>query len=299
MKIINKKIQKRVVILHGHLFKNAGTTFDWSLQRVFKEGFVDHREDTCMRKGHDFLKPFIRDNPELKAISSHHMQFPAPKINNIDIIPAILLRHPVARIISVYNFERLQDADTIGAITAKEKSLSDYVHWRMQPDTGPTIRDFHVRYCTRLRASRDLPVSETRFKEALAFLATTPLVGIVERYDESMVAFEHYLKPFVKNIDLSYIQQNVSNEQPLSLDQRIDSVLSALDNKTRKLVLENNHFDLALYENANTLLDQRIAGIPWFNIKLRAFRKRCKQLTQPETENKPWLQQFMDWNTRA
>ena len=35
----------RNVILHYHLFKNAGSTLDWSLQRQFGAGFVDHRDD--------------------------------------------------------------------------------------------------------------------------------------------------------------------------------------------------------------------------------------------------------------
>ena len=37
------------VILHGHIFKNAGTTLDWALKRSFGKAFVDHRRDDQMR----------------------------------------------------------------------------------------------------------------------------------------------------------------------------------------------------------------------------------------------------------
>lgn len=292
-------IPKRVVVLHGHVFKNAGTTFDWSLKRSFDKGFVDHRDDTSMRLGHDYLKPYILENPGIKVISSHHMQFPAPELNDVEVIPAILLRHPIERIKSVYNFERIQNPDTVGAIAAKEKSFSDYVHWRMQAENGPTIRDFQVRYCTRVRVDKNIPVSETRFKEALAFLLNTPLVGIVERYDESMVVFEDYLKALIPDIDLSYIPQNVSEKSLLPLDQRIEAVLNNLDADTKRLVLLKNNYDLKLYENSIKELDKRIVLIEQFDIKLLNFRRRCKQLAQPEAIEKHWLQRLLTWNTAA
>ena len=52
----------RHVILHGHIFKNAGTSFDWSLERSFGEAFVDHREDKLMREGRDkHLEAFLTE----------------------------------------------------------------------------------------------------------------------------------------------------------------------------------------------------------------------------------------------
>jgi hypothetical protein len=43
--------QERLVILHNHLFKNAGTTIDWSLGRELGSAFVDHRDDAGMKQG--------------------------------------------------------------------------------------------------------------------------------------------------------------------------------------------------------------------------------------------------------
>ena len=47
----SKGILSRPVILHCHLFKNAGSTLDWSLQRQFGSTFIDHRDGDSMRFG--------------------------------------------------------------------------------------------------------------------------------------------------------------------------------------------------------------------------------------------------------
>lgn len=41
---------KRDIILHSHIFKNAGTTFDYSLEKNFGKNFIDHRDDIELYK---------------------------------------------------------------------------------------------------------------------------------------------------------------------------------------------------------------------------------------------------------
>ena len=61
----------RHILLHGHIFKNAGTTFDWSLERSFGEAFLDHREDKVMReRGGRHLAALVDDRPALRAFSA-------------------------------------------------------------------------------------------------------------------------------------------------------------------------------------------------------------------------------------
>lgn len=71
----------RTVIAHGHIFKNAGTTFDWSLLQNFQADFLDHREDEIMRrKGAEHVRDLLTELPSLKALSSHHLCHPLPEI---------------------------------------------------------------------------------------------------------------------------------------------------------------------------------------------------------------------------
>ena len=48
------------ILLHGHMFKNAGSTLDWSLRQNFGADFLDHRDDE-----------YLRDNPEGLATLVH------------------------------------------------------------------------------------------------------------------------------------------------------------------------------------------------------------------------------------
>ena len=134
----------RTVILHGHIFKNAGTTFDLSLERNFGDRLGDHRDDLEMRGGGaQYLESFLEDHPEIEALSSHHLNFSISQSNALDFISCYILRNPISRIRSVYNFERQQKSDSLGAKTAKKLSFLEDTLWRMRDDVPNTIRNHH------------------------------------------------------------------------------------------------------------------------------------------------------------
>ncbi|MDH3871112.1 MAG: hypothetical protein OEU44_02745 [Gammaproteobacteria bacterium] len=269
----------RVVLAHGHIFKNAGSTFDWSLGRNFGECFVDHREDDLMRKGGaQYLEECLVGNPGIRAISSHHMCYPFPEIDDIKIIPTYFIRHPIDRIRSVYNFERRQKASTPGAKAAKEYSFQEYVEWRMKPDVGRTIRDYQATYLSgRFRRRNHLPVTVGLLMKAIQNIRHTYCVGVVDRYDESMVCFENELKQYFPEIDLSYIRQNATDNNSMGLDEAVSDALETLGTLARQM-LGNNAADLFLYRMANELLDEKIEGIVGFDERLLEFRERCQSL---------------------
>ena len=119
------RMKERNVIIHCHLSKNAGTTFDSSLKRTFGSKFIDHRDDNSMREGGSYLLHFLSLNLNIQALSSHHTPLTLPHIESIELLPAIFLRHPIDRIGSVCEFERKQDAQTPGAVNAKRLSFPE------------------------------------------------------------------------------------------------------------------------------------------------------------------------------
>jgi len=272
-----------VIIAHGHIFKNAGTTFDWSLQRNFGEGFLDHRDDKNMReRGAAHLSALAREQPGLQAVSSHFLCRPLPQAEDIRFEPAYFLRHPLERIGSVYTFERQQDADTPGARAAREMDFHDYVAWRMQPKVSRTIRDYQTcNIAGKHEAERYWEVNFRTLNGAIDNLWPMRCVGVVDRYDESMVAFEQALKEPFPDLDLAYVPQNVSTDEGAGadLEDRIEAILQQLGN-LRTRVLANNSYDMALYRFANQKLDEAIAGIPDFDSKLAHFRQRCRKLNE-------------------
>jgi len=267
----------RHILLHGHIFKNAGSTFDWSLQRSFGRGFLDHRDDKPMRlAGSEVLAQLVAENPDLRAISSHHMTRDLPQLPGVNFISVNLLRHPLLRVRSVYDFERGQKGVTPGARAAKEKSFRDYVAWRMQPDVPRTIRNYQTLYLTGCHKPVDnLAVVNRYFPQALAAIAGGAPVGIVERYDESMVILEEQLREFFPEIDLSYVAQNVSARAIRGEDENaaLAETLAEMGPLARQL-LDENSCDQAIYQAACLQLDVRIKAMTGFSDKLEDFRSR-------------------------
>lgn len=271
----------RNIILHGHIFKNAGTSLDWSLARSFGDGFLDHRDDQAMRcHGGRHLAEVLADNRDLMALSSHHLPRDIPALPGVRLHCIYLLRHPLLRIRSVYDFERAQQADTLGAQAAKRMSFREYVAWRMQPDTPPTIRNFQTLYLAKKKRSRARPACILpQFIDALVFAQSLPVVGIVELYDESMVLLEENLRAQLPTLDLAYLPQNVSDSPVAAVaeGQRLALTLEELG-ELGKMVIDNNSYDLTLYQAAQESLAAATSRLPDFADKLDSFRERCQAL---------------------
>lgn len=264
----------RTVIAHGHIFKNAGSTLDWSLKRNFGKGFCDHRDDVPMRRqGADYLNEFLKQNPQIQALSSHHLCDTSP-IEDLHVIPIYLLRHPIERVLSVYNFERKQKANTPGAIAAKKYNFKDYVKWRMEPSVNRTIRDYQTLYLAgQHTVGNGKDVDKIIFERALKKLSQTQCVGIVEMFDESMCVFEEELRSYFPKIDLSYIKQNAAILSVLGRRSSVQAISEELG-EVFDLLLANNSFDLALYRVVRQELEKKVF-VSSFRQPLRALRVRC------------------------
>ncbi|MBN7795176.1 hypothetical protein [Parahaliea mediterranea] len=267
----------RHILLHAHIFKNAGTTLDWALQRYFGDGFLDHRDEESMREqGVAWLRQLVEQGPGLRAISSHHMPATA-QAPGCAFHALYLLRHPLRRALSVYAFERRQDAQSRGARAAKEMDLQSYLAWRMRPDVPNVVRNYQTAYlagCHRPMIGEQ-EMAEL-FGRALAALNAAPLVGLVERFDESMVLFEALLESRYPGLDLAYKPQN---RTPGHEGGDLARVFSTLGDMAPDLVAENS-YDLALYRLAQAKFNRAIAAIPGFEGRLREFRIRCNVIQQ-------------------
>lgn len=270
--------EKRVVIIHNHIFKNAGTTIDWALHRNFGGDFVDHREDKEMKKEEDYLKNYLKKNPNIRALSSHHLRLPVPYLDGVKIVMLTMFRHPIERVASVYNFERRQtQANTLGARFARDHNLQEYVLWRMRPDVPPTIRNFHTFRCLPSDVNWKHPLGHKEIKNAKSHIDAIELLGFVEFFNESMVLFEYFLMNLLPKIDLSYKIQNASQQIVDPIEIRIEKLRNKIGQSTFKLLLDNNWADLELYRYAKEKFVGRISQIQDLDNLFANFRKRCKK----------------------
>jgi len=251
----------RSVVVHAHIFKNAGTTIDWILEKNFGNNFLDDRNDQKMSTDPDYLASLIDSKPQLKAISSHSIPLPLKQNDAVRYHTLVMLRDPLLRVKSVYDFERKQRADTPGAKMAKEKSFKDYVIWRMTPEAAPTIRNMHVRYLTKNSQPAKEELTEDHFASACEYVDNNKLLGLVEEFDKSMLLFSNYLMETGIEIDFAYQKQNVSSSVKRSKSEQIDFLESELGSELLSVLKTKNEFDIKLYNYAYDVLKKRFSAL--------------------------------------
>lgn len=285
----------RPILLHNHIFKNAGTTIDWSLRRSFENGFIDHRDDTAIMKGGmPYVDRLVRSAESLRAISSHHMPFsPAYAASDLCYWHLFMLRDPLDRALSVYDYERRQPASqSDGARMAKSLSTREFFRWYLRDfSSPPTLRSHYVRQLTddwqpdKVMDEHDLDVAIRNSAAAHV------LIGLVERFDECMVLFELALRADFPEIDLSYMMQNQRRRQGINAHQQL---LETLGPDLFDELQANLTLDARLYKFVEERVNEQIAAIIDFESHLRDFRERCTTLRLTVTNDIYLMQTIMN-----
>jgi len=248
----------RFVIVHYHLYKNAGSTIDSILDRNFHEGTRGHIEGPLpwSTLSSSDLLDFVTKNPELQAVSSHQARLPIPRDTGIRFLPIVLLRHPIDRVRSVYQFERNQSAGSPSASTAvaRNSDFKSFVEWVVGRDATGVCRNFQVlQFSTDMRDIAEARATPDDYQIARARLKALPVFGLVEFFDESLSRFRECLAPHFGELDFSYEPVNVSQLRPATLQERLEAIRSELGPALYRELLEHNALDLLLYEEAVTL----------------------------------------------
>lgn len=244
----------RHIVVHYHLFKNAGTTIDTVLQNHFGNacGAVEgaHPWETLTPAD---IADYARAHPDLRAISSHQARLPAPEAADMAFHPVLFLRHPIDRVGSVYEFERLQppESPSLGARIAREQDFAAYVRWRLTPGNGAVIRDFQTTHLSAREADmRTARATTADLAEACARLDALPFFGLVERFDESLARMRTWLSPHVGTLPVRYTVENSSEGRKTTLEERLREIATALGPELYARLLQENALDLRLYEHA-------------------------------------------------
>lgn len=237
-------MHERTIILHYHLFKNAGTSIDYILQNNFPGAWQTEEFPSKAGNNSDLVKKWIIENPNTVAFSSHTANGPVPQIPGVDVISILFLRDPIARIKSVYHFEKKQIADTWGANLAKETDFTGYVRARLSTPHDRQCRDFQVaRLATLVPGPRD-----QEFERAVKGLSKLSVVGFVENFEEGVEWLKAVLYVSYPDFWWEPIRANASNA-----DVEISPEL-------RHELKEANASDYRLIEEAQKLTRAGFAG---------------------------------------
>lgn len=273
----------RFVLVHYHIFKNAGSTIDAALQRSFGDAFVTaHGAHDDARLMAQDLVALVQSEPAVKAISSHHARHPRPAARGIEFFDLALVRHPLARARSLYTYGRkVGDASWLGALAQQHDERGFIAH--LLAHAPHTFADAQTRLLVhgglfhRALGARDLDAAQ-------ALVADMAVTGVVECLDEALVAAEFYLRPCFPTLDFAHTPQNVSapGGAPRTLDGIDEACRSAWGDDLYTAMLRLNAIDLQLHAYTLAETRRRLATVPDAAARLADFRARCAALaTQP------------------
>ncbi len=253
----------RPVLVHYHIFKNAGTSVDWMLQQSFGAAWAafegQHASDV---QPVERVRAFLDAHPHVVALSSHLARPPLPWSEAKAIV---YVRHPVERARSVYAFVA-KDPTQPNHSVARDRGFAGYVRWALGGgDGGVVIRNYQVVHLSAasLRPAHVYHAEATPndLREATNYLDAWDGVGVVSRFAESCRAIQQALLPTFPGLRLDPVRLNTTAGTYESDEQRLQKIEDALGRETYERLLAANELDLALHTHANRSLDRRVAAV--------------------------------------
>lgn len=237
------------MIIHLHIPKNGGQTLNSILRRYYGDGFREmYRQDASGRFWTpDELAVRMGDHATAQAIASHEIRYPLPAMEGINYQYITFLRHPVERIVSLYYFERKENADDLSH--RSQASLQKYLDHLIETNA------LNGWQCRHLTGGIDLE----RGKEIVLSL---DVVGLVERFDASLVLASHRLGLPIRA--MTYTRRNVSKSF---------SAREYLSPGLYDRVLKATGMGVDLYRFGQDLLHERLRDMTrFYSIPVGAFQ---------------------------
>ena len=244
---------RRSIIVHFHFFKNAGTSVEFLLKTHFGDAFAiyEHGQPTETFPA-TVLTPYLQEHQQLQAISSHTICFPAPSHRDWSVFPVVFLRHPLDRILSMYQYEKRQDSDNPGAQIARERGLAGYIEAALFETGSRSFRSYQAWMLAR--AGETAEDDDSLLRIATRTLNRLPVVGVVDEFDKSLERFNEWLSPYFRGLDLQPVHRNRSDGPASSMDERLRSFRDRIGGELYERLERENAVDLELYATARRRL---------------------------------------------
>ncbi|WP_346839860.1 sulfotransferase family 2 domain-containing protein [Microbulbifer sp. SAOS-129_SWC] len=240
----------RKLILHYHLFKNAGSSIDEILKGSFGDSWTSFDKDTASAKILPAeMRAFIDENPQVRAVSSHQVMPPLPQ-GDFEVFPIVFLRHPLDRVRSAYLFEWKKQL----GLTVPKGSFADYVREKLDSCSRGPIANYQVFQLSNTACEGEKPAHDSdtqkRLVRAQTFLAELPFFGLVERFQESLERMHFYLKYHFPDLKVVNRQVNTTQDTGKHIEERLLEVRQQLGEALYGELIDRNRQDLELYNFA-------------------------------------------------
>jgi hypothetical protein len=249
-------MRDRPVLIHYHIFKNAGSSVDASLRHSFGDrwGTFEGSHAHAIRSSSQ-LGQFIAANPHLDAISSHLARPPIPCT---ECLPIVFVRHPLLRAYSVYNFTRSDRSQPYSDI-ALDLGFPQYIAWALRKEPGSiVIRDYQVVHLSdaswRADSILNAKAETTDLEQACKLLTAWRVVGVVEQFALSVRVFQRMYEQKLPRLSLLPRWENATNLTPDSPDVHLERLEHMLGEGLYTDFMGANQLDLALHAHARSVL---------------------------------------------
>lgn len=268
----------RFIVVHYHLFKNAGTTIERVLEREFPGRLARlHGPTPDARLDGEDLAAFLADHPGVDAITSHHLRYPLPVVRSTVLFDCCFLRHPLDRLASLYSYFRKIDSSDPMSRSARRQTPVEF--FRQLMDCAPhQVSNTQVTQLATAGAFTR-PANLSDLDRAIGFMRDMAMPGLVEMFDESMVAAEHFMRPAFSSLRLSSRAHNVSRTVLADADEREQRLIRFWGADLHRELTRLNEFDIELCHQTGREIRHRLSLVPANRERLAEFGSRCVELT--------------------
>ncbi len=261
----------RFVLVHYHIFKNGGTTLESVLRREFGPAFATvHGPADGSLLDAACLTRYLRRHPKIGAVSSHHLRYPKPEVRGWVFFDCCFIRHPLDRLLSLYNHFRRTDSVDPVCMRARRQPLREFMK-QMIDEFPHLVSDVQV---TQLASGGAFtrPANQADLDRAARILSDMAVPGAVDLFDESLVSAEYFLRPAFPALRLHHRPENVT--RPAAPPPSDENLAGLWGDDVHADLLRLNRFDLELHRRARGEVLGRFLLLPGREARLAEFRAR-------------------------
>jgi hypothetical protein len=268
----------RFVLLHYHILKNAGSTVEEVLYQNFRDRLlrydIPNRDEEVT---HAHLLSLLEDHPHVNAFSSHQIYYPVPQAPGFIFLSLCFLRDPLDRIRSMYDYfrEKPSAGDPVSELAARV-GLGEFTGHLVR-EYPWMVNDVQVNMLSNGLVN-DQPKGLEDLERATRRMLATSFLGVVDIFNQSLIAGQHSLRTIFPNLDCGQAPVNVSGGMGNSVASRIEKFRAACDATTWSELVRMNQMDQELLNRARAEIDRRFAQVPDADKKLHALSHRIQQL---------------------
>lgn len=265
--------KKRPVVLHFHIFKNAGTTIDFILKQNFGKRLVHlHGDRFDSSLSNPEVLTFLEQHPDVAAISSHHLRPPKPASEDFTFLDVIVLREPLDRLCSIYDFYGRSDQQNDPLTKpAKSMQLGEFIRF-LESEYPHLVKNPQLNFVAN--GGGAIPNAQD-LQRGTSLAMQAAILGVTELMDQCLVTAEFALGEELGKIDFSYLSQNVTLDRGRKAAS--DRLREACGEKFYNEICEAHALDSELHRCATEEANRRFRAIPDRERRLADFRARCQQ----------------------